>query len=141
MKRKMILITLILTLMAAPFQAASAQGPIPPIPSAYEGLVRRYGLRVTDTIPAGITPLEFGSPQQLEAFLSELSRQTQRTTHITYFERGPLPNAQVSSTSVSDGVVTRSCSVNVGMAKFKTWADIRVGSSGSFRWMDRVLNT
>lgn len=56
-------------------------------------------------------------------------------------EKGILPNAPVFPLSTTYVVVTRSCSVNVSLAKFKTWADIRVGYSGSFRWIDRVLNT
>lgn len=61
--------------------------------------------------------------------------------HATYVEKGTGPNTGISPLSVSYTVVTRSCSVNVSLAKFNTWGDIRVGYDGSFRWIDSVLNT
>ena len=78
-------------------------------------------------------------PDKLKIFLAKIKSQTQNQIHTTYVEKDIL--SPVSPTAVTYTVVTRSCSVSVSFAKFNTWGDIRVGYSGSYRWIDRVLNT
>lgn len=140
MKLKTLFVWLIVLMLLVQTQGiVSAQGTTPPSPVSWDDVVKRYGLKPVDVVPAGVTPMAFASPTQLDAFLSKLSHQSRISHHINYFEREdlslPLPMA------VTYAVVTRSCSVNVSLAKFNTWADIRVGYSGSFRWIDSVLNT
>lgn len=124
----------------ASLQSVSAQGKTPQQPT-YQDLIDLYKLKTVGVIPDGVTPLRFRTPEELQSFLSKVSNQTRTTVHSTYVEKGILPNAPVFPLSTTYAVVTRRCSVNVGLAKFNTWADIRVGYSGSFRWIDRVLNT
>jgi hypothetical protein len=104
-------------------------------------LIDLYELKTVDVIPEGVTPLRFNTPGELQSFLSKMSNQARTPIHSTYVEKGILPNAPMSPLSTTYAVVTRSCSVNVSLSKFNTWADIRVGYTGSFRWIDRVLNT
>lgn len=139
MKLKSLFVWLIVLMLFAQTQGiASAQGPTLPSPSSWDDVVKRYGLKSVDVVPAGVTPMAFTSPAHLDAFLSNLKRQSQVSPHVNYFEREDL---NLLPMSVTYAVVTRSCSVTVGLAKFNTWADIRVGHSGSFRWINSVLNT
>lgn len=109
----------------------------------WDTVVKRYGLTPATSIPAGVTPLKFESPEQLDEFLSQLSATQKEPPHVIYRdflgEKGSLAGASPSSTG--SFVVTRSCSQNVGLSTFHTWADISVGYSGSFRWINGVLNT
>lgn len=138
MKLKILFIALIIALVLAPMQSASAQGANPPTPASYQDIIKLYGLKVADTIPAGVTPLRFNSPKELESFLSTISLQAKTPTNVTYIEKAPLGYSTLATTYA---VVTRSCSKTLSFAKFNTWADIRVGVNGSFRWIDSVLNT
>lgn len=140
MKLKTLLIWLIvLMLLVQTYGIVSAQGTTPPSPVSWDDVVKQYGLKPVDVVPSGVTPMTFRSPTQLEAFLAKLSRQSQVSPHINYLEQEDLSLPLPMTTTYA--VVTRSCSVNVSLAKFNTWADIRVGYSGSFRWIDSVLNT
>ncbi len=139
MKLKTLLIWLIVLMLLVQTEGiVSAQGNTPPSPVFWDDVVKQYGLKSVDVIPSGVTPVAFTSPKQLEAFLAKLSRQSQVSPHINYLER---EDSSLLPMTTTYAVVTRRCSVNVSLAKFNTWADIRVGYSGSFRWIDRVLNT
>ncbi|GAP08993.1 hypothetical protein BECAL_00126 [Bellilinea caldifistulae] len=110
---------------------------------SYEEIINRFNLTSVDYIPVGITPLKFKSPEELEKFLTFFKNSTQKTTHI-YFSGEYFPERfLVGTESITYNVITRSCSVPLGygIARFNTWGDIRVGSSGSFRWIDKVLST
>lgn len=111
-------------------------------------VIERYGLESATSVPSGIVPLKFESPEQLDEFLSRLSSKQKEPPHIVYRDSlsKKLMTTVVPSTStdsyVVTSVVTRSCSQNIGwMSTFHTWADISVSYSGSFRWINGVLNT
>jgi len=104
-------------------------------------LIEFYKLKPVTSIPDGVTPIQFDTPGELQSFLAQMTAQSQSQVHAIYTEKGILPNAKISPLAVTYAVVTRSCSVNVSLAKFNTWGDIRVGYDGSFRWINSVLNT
>lgn len=140
MKLKTLFVWLIvLTLLVQTQGIVNAQGTTPPSPVSWDDVVKRYGLKPVNVVPAGVTPMAFTSPTQLDAFLSNLSHQSRTSHHINYFEREDLKLSLPMA--VTYAVVTRSCSVGLTLAKFNTWADILVGYSGSFRWINSVLNT
>ena len=103
-----------------------------------------FGLVEVTIIPEGITPLVFDSVEELENFLVESEKAAKPSQHTTYIEYNPK-KPQPGVKSVSYTVVTRSCSSIIAVGtKFNTWADIRVGFSGSSyytTWIDSVLNT
>ncbi len=138
--KTLLVVLLIVSITFVPLQSVSAQGKTPPQPT-FQDLINLYELKPVSVIPDGVTPLRFETPGELQSFLSRMSNQTRMPVHSTYVEKEILPNAPILPLSTTYAVVTRSCSVNVSLAKFNTWADIRVGYSGSFRWIDSVLNT
>jgi len=142
MKIKFLLIILLMAsiITFAPLQSVSAQGTTPPQPT-FQDLIDLYELKTVDVIPDGLTPLRFETPGELQGFLSRIRNQAQTPVHYVYVEKGILSNTPILPLSTTYAVITRSCSVNVSLAKFNTWADIRVRYSGSFRWIDKVLNT
>jgi hypothetical protein len=110
---------------------------------SYDEISSRYGLKPVKSVPIGITPLKFSTPQELESFLVKIKSATSISPHSTFQENNRFNGVSFITTATSYGVVTRSCSVPLGcgVAKFNTWADIRVASSGSFHWIDSVLST
>lgn len=140
MKTKILFVILLIASLAfAPLQKVSAQGKTP----TFQDIIDLYQLKSVDEIPEGVTPLQFDTPGELQSFLSKIKSQTRNSSHVTYLDNGISPNASISPLSTYYAVVTRSCSVDVGapITKFNTWADIRVGVDGSFRWISSVLNT
>ena len=140
---------LLASIVLFPLQRAFAEGNLPPItpspvtsPSrvTFQDLITEYNLRAVDKVPTGVVPLKFSSPAELQEFLRGVGRQ-QYVAHTTIVENG-WPNTPAPKSS-GYFVVTRSCSVNLGyvLAKFHTWADIRVGYYDSYHWIDSVLNT
>lgn len=121
---------------------ANAQGNSPS--KELEALSNKFGLVEVTKIPEGITPLVFDSVEDLENFLVETEKAAKPSQHTTYIEYNPK-KPQPGVESVSYTVVTRSCSSTVAVGtQFNTWADIRVGFSGSpyyTTWIDSVLNT
>jgi len=109
-----------------------------------EALSNEYGLFEVAEVPEGITPLVFDSIQDLEEFLIELEKTVNSSQHHACVENGPK-QPQLGIESVTYTVVTRRCSTTVAVGtQFNTWADIRVGFSGSSyytSWIDSVLNT
>lgn len=140
------IVGIIITLLFVTQGIAQAQG-IPPGSLTYKDVIDLYGLKPVDSVSPGIVPLQFASPEELARFLGEVSNRSHVHPHISYEDRVEKSNLAIGQqsaynpTSVSYGVVTRSCSVTPCFATFNTWADIRVGYSGSFRWIDSVLNT
>jgi len=112
-----------------------------------DALSEEFGLVEVTEIPDGITPLVFDSLQDLEKFLIEAEKGTNSTQHIMFAGNGSngpdIP--QVGIETVTYTVVTRRCSTTVAVGtQFNTWADIRIGMSGSSyytTWIDQVLNT
>ncbi|KAB8143122.1 hypothetical protein F8S13_12875 [Chloroflexia bacterium SDU3-3] len=118
----------------APFQGAYAEGG----EGSYQEVIDSYGMQVVQAAPPGITPLRVHSPAQLAALAKGLARGA-RGSHTRYAEPATRkPGGTVAATSY--GLVTRSCAANAGAATFSTTADINVGYSGSFRWIEAVTN-
>ncbi|MCG8347756.1 MAG: hypothetical protein MI924_08255 [Chloroflexales bacterium] len=110
----------------------------------YDEIIAKYGLKIAMGTPQGVSPIKVNSPEELEAVLQQFSIK-QLDTHTDIIEspeQPPVPDATtMAENATTYGTVTRSCSASTGTATFNTWADIRVGYSGSFRWIDSVLNT
>lgn len=106
-------------------------------------LSKKYGLIDVDFVPEGIKPISFTKIDELEKFLSAIHSETSISSHVVLREKPQFNILAIQPNSTSYSVVTRSCSTNVGygIAKFNTWADIKVGYSGSFRWIVSVLST
>lgn len=142
--RKIFNITIILLLFFLTFGkilTVNAQDDTPSRESTR--LSKKFGLVDIDAneVPKGVVPIEFDSNQELEEFLTNLEKNSQSTTHKEFYgiNRSDFPLIQTTTSYV---VVTRSCSTwaQVG-ANFNTWADILVGTSGSFNWISSVLST
>jgi len=146
MRTKIVVALLLLaSVVLFPLQRAWAEGSLPPIPITppsqvtFQDLITEYNLTVVDKAPNGVLPLKFKTPTELQDFLLRVSRQPVAHTTIVENVRRNVPTPKSSGYFV----VTRSCSVNIGyiLAKFHTWADIRVGYYDSYHWIDQVLNT
>jgi hypothetical protein len=138
-----ILLALILTLISS--QIVFAQGPLPPERESFQKVIQEYGLTsVPDNeVPPDVIPLQFDDPENLELFLTNLNSATAEIQNFDFIESATSPALYSPDTARSTYyvVVTRKCSTSLGygIAKFNTWADIKVGVSGSFRWISSVL--
>jgi hypothetical protein len=91
--------------------------------SSYDEVVTRFGLLPVVSLPSGIVPLQFSSPQELESFLENAQATTENSTHTIYKERNAITKSSITPLATSYGVFTRSCSVPIayGIATFNTW--------------------
>ncbi len=90
-----------------------------------DDVVKQYSLKKVDQLPDGVVPIRIESQEELEQMLGGTGQ-----------TRGGI-----TTMGTTYGTVSRSCSTSAGMATWNVWADIKVGSSGSFRWIESVLNT
>lgn len=107
-------------------------------------LSKKFGLVDINAneVPKGVVPLEFDSTQELEEFLTSLEKDKISTTHKEYHHGMNRSDVPLIPTSTSYVTVTKNCSNAVAIGTyFNTWADILVGTSGSFTWISSVLHT
>jgi hypothetical protein len=127
-------------LLACMSLAARQQGDIP---ASLRALVDRYGLRVVEAAPRGVTPLRMSSLEELGRFL-----QDRTVSSATVYQRCTLapiavesPSATLTSTAI-DTIPLHAyyvCNVVWG-TRFNLWATLYRASSGSFHWLDAVRN-
>lgn len=94
---------------------------------------QKYGIKKVDAAPAGVAPFRFGSYREVSEFLDIVGNAGD--TVITTTETAPKTSARAGTNYAN---VRRTCSTNAGMATVVVTADIRVGRSGSFGWIDSV---
>ncbi|MEN6570925.1 MAG: hypothetical protein ABFD24_03690 [Anaerolineaceae bacterium] len=108
---------------------------------SFDDIIQLYGLRDAVNIPPEIKPLQFSSPKDLESFLISMQRSKNSAPHFVLRETAKK-DSNFSPMTTSYGIVTKNCSVSVALGTyFNTWGDIRVATSGSFRWIDSVVST
>lgn len=130
------LISVLLFTIALP---AHAQERTPTSQANYSEIAQKYNLKLITVVPKGITPVRVNSPAELESYVQKLQANS-KSQHF-YYRWTPLDAAFTLASGTQSSVVTRSCTRSFTPATFNVWADILVKSSGSFRWIDSVLNT